>query len=217
MARQAAKFASSPLLQVSHEWHTLRMWAAEASAEAVKAGRGGNLVSRMLSAQGDDAKRWRRRFVNQVICNHVLMPGAMYAVATAFNLALGSEPPDEEEVLGDVVMQMLSGPFSRIFLIGMVFDKGGEAVARMMGGKPNVYDSTGLASQQYLQKVFGQIGRIGGDVADADWESVRDDFLKMLGQVSAPARYAVKAGQNIAGYDPAEARRERKAELRKAQ
>ena len=210
LARQAAKFASSPLLQVSHEVHTLRMWIAEAKAEARRNGGGVRMMS-----DSEDVARWRRRFVNQLICNHVLMPVAMYGIATMFNIALGSEPPDEEEVLGDVVMQMISGPFGRVFLLGMIFDKGGETVARAMGGKPNVYDSTGLAAQQYLQKLFGQIGRICGDVADADWESVRDDLLKMLGQVSAPARYAIKIGQNAAGYDPAEARRERKAEIRR--
>lgn len=210
LARQAAKFASSPLLQVSHEVHTLRMWAAEAKAEARRNGGGVRMMS-----DSEDVARWRRRFVNQLICNHVLMPVAFYGIATMFNIALGSEPPDEEEVLGDLAMQTIVGPFGRIFLLGMIFDKGGEAVARAMGGKPNVYDSTGLAAQQYIQKIVGQLGRIGGDVADADWESVRDDLLKMLGQVSAPARYAVKIGQNAAGYDPAEARRERKAEIRR--
>lgn len=210
LARQAAKFASSPLLQVSHEVHTLRMWTAEAKAEARRNGGGVRMMS-----DSEDVARWRRRFVNQLICNHVLMPVAFYGIATMFNIALGSEPPDEEEVLGDLAMQTIVGPFGRIFLLGMIFDKGGEAVARAMGGKPNVYDSTGLAAQQYIQKIVGQLGRIGGDVADADWESVRDDLLKMLGQVSAPARYAVKIGQNAAGYDPAEARRERKAEIRR--
>lgn len=204
LARQLSKFASSPMMQVAHEMHTLRMWIAEKKA-AQNRGEDG----------GEEVARWRRRFVNQVICNHILMPAAFYAVATLFGMALGDEPPDDDELLGDVLMQMVAGPWSRIFLVGMVADQTGEWIARAAGSKPNVHDNAGLAAQQHLAKAMGQVGRIVGDVADLDWESVRDDFVKMVSQVNAPFRYAAKFTQNKLGYDPAKARRERKKQIKK--
>ena len=204
LARQLSKFATSPMMQVAHEIHTCRMWLAEKKAGKDRG-----------EDESDEAKRWRRKFVNQIVCNHILMPAAFYAVSQLFGMALGDEPPDDDELVGDLIMQMVSGPFSRIFLVGMLADKTGEWAARIVGGKPNVSRSDGMAAQQQLAKVLTQTGRIGADIADLDWESVRDDFVKMIGQVNAPFRYATKLTQNVAGYDPAKARRERKARIKK--
>lgn len=204
LARQLSKFATSPMMQVAHEIHTCRMWLAEKKA-AKDRGLG----------ESEEARRWHRKFVNQLVCNHILMPALFYAVSQLFGRALGDEPPDWDELIGDIIMQMISGPFSRIFLVGMLADKTGEWAARIVGGKPNVSRSDGMAAQQQLAKVLTQTGRIGADIADLDWESVRDDFVKMIGQVNAPFRYATKLTQNVAGYDPAKARRERKAEIRR--
>ncbi len=213
IGRQLSKFATSPMMQVAHEIHTLRMWLAEARIEARHGGKESGAVKALMNAQGDDAVRWRKRFVNQLICNHVLMPAAMYAIATIFKACLGGEPPDKEEIYGDLLMQMVAGPWSRIFLIGALADQTGEWVARMAGGKPNVYSRGDLAATQHLHKALAQVGRIGGDVADLDWASVRDDFVKMASSYNAPIRYAATAIQNAAGYDPAKARRERKREI----
>lgn len=214
IGRQLSKFATSPMMQVAHEIHTLRMWLAEARIEAKHGGKDSGAVKALMNAQGDDALRWRKRFVNQLICNHVLMPAAMYAIATLFKACLGGEPPDKEEIYGDLLMQMVAGPWSRIFLVGAIADQTGEWVARMAGGKPNVYPRGDLAATQHLHKALAQVGRIGGDVADMDWASVRDDFVKMAASYNAPFRYAATAVQNVAGYDPAKARRERKKKIR---
>lgn len=215
IGRQLSKFATSPMMQVGHAIHTLRMWLAEARLEARHGGKESGAVKAMLNARGDDAARWRKRFVNQFVCNHVLMPAAMYAIATVFNAALGGDPPDKEEVYGDLVMQMVVGPWSRIFLLGAVADTTGEWAARLLGGKPNVYSRGDLAATQHLHKAMSNAGRLLYDTMDMDWGSCRDDFVKMLSSYNAPFRYTTTIVQNATGYDPAQARRARKREIAK--
>ena len=207
MAASVLKFASSPLLQTSHEYHAGRMW--------LKASRSGDSQA---------VVKWRARFVNTVICNHILMPVFMYGMAELFGIAiLGREPPEEEEVLGDIIMQCVAGPLNRIILAGMAVDWTGEAIARALGGEPNVYrdSGNGMAANAMFQRV-GNIGKkLVADFANEEYELVRNDVLDLLSVASRPASYIVEGSRNWSGYDKETVRRratyERKKRDRKQQ
>lgn len=213
VAKQVMKFCNSPLMQVAHEVQSARMWAD--AARRAKAGEAG--------AQ-ETADKWRARFVNQIVCNHVIMPAAMYAAELLVKAALGNEPPDKDEVMGRIVAQMLLGSWGKVFLLGMILDKSttvtSVGVGKMTGlynYKPSIYTSSSGAPAgiQLVEQAIDDLGRIGSDFDYTDWESVRDDTLRMISRAARPVKYGVDVVYNYNGIDRAKNRMARRRKIRK--
>jgi hypothetical protein len=191
MGRQVSKFATAPLQQVAHEIHTFKMWR-----EAMAAGNAAT------------AEEYRRKFVNTLISNHVLMPAAFYAVATLFGMALGDEPPEDEELFGDLLVQMVAGPWARLFFAGAVIENAVAGGARLTGLKPHVYPHADFPAAATVKRIMDKGFMTARDVAEADWRTVADDLLDEISIVNAPVRYATKGLRNWTGYDAAKHRSE---------
>lgn len=199
IGKQLTKFATAPMQQVAHELHAYRMMVA--------AHRAGN---------EELAQQWRKKLIQIVVANHILLPSAMYAVATLFGLALGGEPPEEDELYGDVLLQLIVGPYSSILFAGGIIEATIGGILRVGGLKPNVYDDNPFAAQQTLHRIIKKGMVTTGDIIEADWASARDNLLDMVSIANAPIRYATKAVRNYTGYDSQKERQKRKREIRKA-
>ncbi len=198
LGKQMTKFATSPLQQVAWEIHTFHMWREAAAL--------GN---------AELAEESRRKFINTVISNHVIMPAAMFAVAQAFSMALGAPPPEDEELYGDLLLGMVVGSWGRVFFAGTLINRFVGKSLKAAGLKPNVYDESTFAATDTIEKLIDKGFVTAGDIAEADWESVRDDLLDEIGNLAAPLRYGIKAARNYAGYDKAKERAKRKREAAK--
>ena len=196
MGRQVTKFATAPIQQVAHELH-----AFKAMADARGMG-------------NEDAYREARaKFVNVCISNHIILPAAFYAVATLFGMALGDEPPEGEELFGDLLLQMLVGPWSRIFFAGAILESTLASAVRLTGLKPHTYPHADIPAAQTLNRLKDKAFLTASDIANADAVTVANDLLDMAGTVNAPVRYATKGARNwIFDYDQAKHRREAKKE-----
>ena len=174
-AKQIYKFASSQMLQTSHEVHAFMQWK---------------------DAGFKDAKL-RRRFVNTVIANHMMLPVAFTVIEQSIGLMLGGVPEDEEkwrkDVIANLLLEMTAGPYGRIVFVGSIARKLTGAALGAVGFKPRIYDAGALPSVEMVERLANRGSVTMSDIADADWESVRDDVLKMLGQLNVPIRYANKA------------------------
>jgi len=196
IARQLYKFQSGPLLQLSHETHAFR------------------LVNR--AAKGEERKKAVKHLINVLVANHVMLPVFMTAVQTAFGALLGDEP-DEEEVFGTLIVEMLLGPLASIIFVGAIMSRTvGGVVKGATGLKPRSYPGDGgMPAAQQLERLAKTGALLPSDIAALDFESFRDDMITMLGQVFAPARYAKKAVYNATDYDPAAERRKRQRRRRR--
>lgn len=198
IGKQLTKFTTAPMQQVAHELHAYRMMVA-----AHKAG------------NEELAQQWRKKLIQIVVANHILLPSAMYAVATLFGLALGGEPPEEDELYGDILLQLIVGPYSSILFAGGIIEATIGGILRIGGLKPNVYDDNPFAAQQTLHRIIKKGMVTTGDIIEADWASARDNLLDMVSIANAPIRYTTKAVRNYTGYDSQKERQKRKREIRK--
>jgi hypothetical protein len=194
MGKQVTKFATAPIQQVSHEMHLFKQaWEAH-------------------KMRNDETfKAARRKFVNTLISNHVILPAAFYTVATLFGMALGDEPPEEEELFGDLVLQMLVGPWSRIFFAGSIMESTLASTLKLTGLKPRTYPHAEIPASQTLERLKNKGFVTASDIVSADATTVANDLLDMIGTVNAPVRYATKGVRNwVFDYDQAKHRREAK-------
>ena len=213
VAKQVMKFCNSPLMQVAHEVQSARMWAD--AARRAKAGEAG---------AHETADKWRARFVNQIVCNHIIMPAAMYAAELLVKAALGNEPPDKDEVMGRIVAQMLLGSWGKVFILGVILDKvttgasvGAGKATGLYNYKPIAYMSSGgsPAGIQLVEQLVSDMGRLGSDIAYTDWESLRDDSVRMLARSARPVKYGTDLAYNYGGADRAKERAARRRAIRK--
>ena len=162
------------MLQTSHEVHAFMQWK---------------------DSGFKDAKQ-RKRFVNTVIANHMMLPVAFTIIEQCVGLVLGGVPEDEEKWRKDVIanlLEMTAGPYGRIVFIGSIARKLTGAALGAIGFKPRIYDAGALPSVEMVERLANRGAVTMSDIADADWDSARDDMLKMLGQLNVPIRYADKA------------------------
>lgn len=199
VAKSLTQFASSPLLQMSQEVHCARM--------ALDAYRRGDW---------QQAKVWRRRAVNMIICNNVIMPPIMLMVSELFGMAIGGDEPDKDEFIGTLIASMISGPFSRVLALGILADGTGETVARILGYKPKISDSSQIPINQTIKNATRLLKAISTDLADHDWSSIGTDFLDVVSQAFRPAAYARTILNNAVDYDPKAERAKRKRAIAKA-
>ena len=191
MGKQVTKFATAPIQQVAHEIHTGRMWY-----EADRLG------------DKETAREYRRKCINTAIANHVILPAAFYAVATLFGMALGDEPPEEDELFGDLLLQMLVGPFARVFFAGTIVNHFVGKLDKSLGFKPKLYDESSFPAQDTIIRLIDKGFLTASDIANADAVTVANDLLDEIGIVNSPTRYVAKGVRNYIGFDVKKHRRE---------
>jgi hypothetical protein len=108
LGKMVTQFATSPLQQMQYEIKSFREWRDLAANNGPEAN--------TLEA--------RNRFMRALIINHVIVPGAMTAVAALFKAATGDEPEwDKEGFWWTVLIASLIGQFGRIFFIGALTEE----------------------------------------------------------------------------------------------
>ena len=172
-AKQMYKFQSANVLQFSHEFTALMRWR---------------------ESKGANRARARKKFVNAVIANHLLMPLGFAIVQSLVGLALNGPPDDEEEWMkeffGNLLLEMVAGPFGHIMFFGGLFRKLAGTGIQATGLEPKLYGRAVIPSLDMLDRLQRRGLVTMSDIAQADWEGVRDDVLNLLGQVNVPIRYA---------------------------
>lgn len=204
IANELMKFASSPILQASHEIHAFRMYAA-----ALKSG------------NTEETQRWRKRLSTALVTNHIVIPGLMFAVGAMIDTVFSPEDDDDKKeearknLLATLFIECVLGQFSRYFLVGTILNKGFSEVASLFGLKPEIYSDTGIVSLQFVEKSMSNAGNVFEDLVESDFESFRDDAIKFFAEVFAPAKTARKLYNASSGYDPGMERAKRKRRIRK--
>lgn len=172
-AKQMYKFQSANVLQFSHEFTALMRWR---------------------ESKGANRARARKKFVNAVIANHLLMPLGFAIVQSLVGLALNGPPDDEEEWMkeffGNLLLEMVAGPFGHIVFFGGLMRKLVGTGLQATGLEPKLYGRAVIPSLDMLDRLQRRGLVTMSDIAQADWDAVRDDVLDLLGQVNVPVRYA---------------------------
>ena len=105
LAKVFTKFATSPLQQMQYELVSFNEWR--------------DLVANK-GPQANIAEA-RNRFMRSLFINHVIVPGTMALIASAYKLATGDEPDWEKEGFWQkLLISAIMGQFSRIILVGAV-------------------------------------------------------------------------------------------------
>lgn len=172
-AKQMYKFQSANVLQFSHEFTALMQWRR---------------------AQGSNRASARKKFINAVIANHLLIPIGFSLVSELIGLALSGPPDDEKEwmkeFVGNLLLEMVAGPFGHIVFFGGLMRKLAGTGIQATGLEPKLYGRAMIPSLDMLDRLQQRGLVTMSDIAQADWDAVRDDVLDLLGKVNVPIRYA---------------------------
>jgi hypothetical protein len=186
-SRLLYQFASSPMLQLSHEIQAAREWRAQVDPTGTM--NAAQVIGKSLSNAANGIDDGRGKLVRTVIINHVILPALMTGVSTAFNSMLGDEP-EKDDVLKELALQMAVGPFSRIVWAGSILEGFGKYALGMPQYRNNMVPAEGFV------KAVSSIGMTAVDIVTLDWDKAQADLLKMIQSTGAPQRQAIKAWKN---------------------
>lgn len=170
------QFMTSPLLQLNYELQAIRE------------------VSRGTPGA-------KARLARALVINHVIVPGLMHLINSAYGWMLGDPPDNDDEGLPnwakDLIVEMIMGQSAPLFLL---YSIGEDLFGKLVGSKPR-YQSTGSLPIEGITKVYSDGFRLAIDTAkygtqhlDAfDFEEVTgedmlEDLWRFGSDVFSPAR-----------------------------
>jgi hypothetical protein len=184
LARFITQFQLSPLQQMAFELTAIR---------EVRAGTPGA----------------KAKLLRVMIINHLLIPSLLLGIQEGWNMLLGSEPPDEDQLkskLPEAIAAAIMGQFSALWIIGAM---GTDGIATLLGAKPRYGSSEAVpaagvarASKQAAETVktvaqlLWNLGVQPSDMFDVTTEDLLKDLDRLMDQVSAPWRHGSAAAKN---------------------
>jgi GNAT superfamily N-acetyltransferase len=185
--RLLMQFASSPMLQLSHEMQAARDWRATVDPDGTM-----NLAqviakSASNAAQGIDDGR--AKLVRSILINHALTPVIMQSMSSLFNAILGDDE-EPEEFAAELAVQMFAGPLSRVVFFGAAL----ETMARRVIGAP--YRVPRTVPAESALRLIDRGFVTATDILTLDFEKAQEDLVKMVESTGAPQRQIIKAVRN---------------------
>jgi DNA repair protein RadC len=143
-----------------------------------------------LALRGADGSA--RRLLRVAVINHALVPALMALAGAAWRKLLGyPDDENEERFFEEVLVNFVVGPFSGMFIAGSMGEVGARA---LLTGKRD-WRGHGLPVEN-IYDVFEAGVLTVRDVATMNTEDIREDLLRFLSMVSAPARHIGQAVKN---------------------
>jgi hypothetical protein len=132
----------------------------------------------------------KKKFLNTIIVNHLLMPAIYEAVAVAWKAALG-EPPDDDEVLSEFLVAALSGPAAGLIIFGPLAE---HSLRKLITGK--TYGDS-LASVSTAAGISDDLLDLAAHLTwDFNFEEATNDTFDVLSKVVKPIKDIRKLYEN---------------------